>query len=172
MYRKWTATIKEQEKDRLTPVSTRVPLLHLSFRTFLYPMMPNFIMTDCWSIKQCVFWTWLLSGMLCHLSPMQLFLIFLRFNYVFPSAVASWIASLVFTQPKDAVDISLKDIDQLAKSSFPLCMRHMLDKVRHLKYSYRHTYLATRCLNVFIYFAVERKPPSEAWRQNAVWSFS
>ncbi|CAD6270492.1 unnamed protein product [Miscanthus lutarioriparius] len=44
------------------------------------------------------------------------------------------------TPPKDAVDISLKDIDQLAKSSFPLCMRHMLDKLRenhHLKHGGR-----------------------------------
>ena len=162
MYRKWTATIKEQEKDRLTPVSTRVPLPQLSFRTFfISSVMPNFIMTDCRSIKQCVFWTWLLSGMLSHLCSYA----WLSWDLTMfsSSAVASWIGWLVFTQPKDAVDISLKDIDQLAKSSFPLCMRHMLDKVRYLKCSCRYTYLATRCLNVFIYFAVERKPPSEAW---------
>nr|CAB3457853.1 unnamed protein product [Digitaria exilis] len=44
------------------------------------------------------------------------------------------------TPPKDAAEISLKDIDQLAKSSFPLCMRHMLDKLRenhHLKHGGR-----------------------------------
>jgi DNA primase large subunit len=43
-------------------------------------------------------------------------------------------------QPKDAVEISLKDIDQLAKTSFPLCMRHMLEKLRenhHLKHGGR-----------------------------------
>jgi DNA primase large subunit len=45
-----------------------------------------------------------------------------------------------YSQPKDAVEISLKDIDQLAKTSFPLCMRHMLEKLRenhHLKHGGR-----------------------------------
>jgi hypothetical protein len=32
MYRKWTGTIKEQEKDRLTPVSISVSVPYLSFR--------------------------------------------------------------------------------------------------------------------------------------------
>uniref|UniRef100_A0A804RKG6 DNA primase large subunit n=1 Tax=Zea mays TaxID=4577 RepID=A0A804RKG6_MAIZE len=75
--RKWSATIKEQEKDRLTPIVEA-----------------------------------------------------LSNAYFGPD----------YSQPKDAVDISLKDIDQLAKSSFPLCMRHMLDKLRenhHLKHGGR-----------------------------------
>lgn len=42
-----------------------------------------------------------------------------------------------FIQPNDTTEISPKDIDQLARTSFPLCMRHMLEKVRHLK-SYVH----------------------------------
>ena len=39
------ATIKEQEKDRLTPVSTRVPVPYLSFRTdlFISSVMLNFL---------------------------------------------------------------------------------------------------------------------------------
>lgn len=32
-------------------------------------------------------------------------------------------------QPKDFAEISLKDIDQIARSSFPLCMRHLFEKV-------------------------------------------
>ncbi|KAL6874351.1 hypothetical protein ACP4OV_013371 [Aristida adscensionis] len=75
--RKWTATIKEQEKDRLTPIVEA-----------------------------------------------------LSNAYFGPD----------YSQPKDAVEISLKDIDQLAATSFPLCMRHMLDKLRenhHLKHGGR-----------------------------------
>ncbi|EEC81892.1 hypothetical protein EE612_038623 [Oryza sativa] len=75
--RKWTATIKEQEKDRLTPIVEA-----------------------------------------------------LSNAYFGPD----------YSQPKDAVEISLKDIDQLAKTSFPLCMRHMLEKLRenhHLKHGGR-----------------------------------
>lgn len=33
-------------------------------------------------------------------------------------------------QPREFAEISLKDIDQVAKSSFPLCMRHLFDKIR------------------------------------------
>uniref|UniRef100_A0A453BV80 DNA primase large subunit n=1 Tax=Aegilops tauschii subsp. strangulata TaxID=200361 RepID=A0A453BV80_AEGTS len=72
--RKWTATIKEQEKDRLTPIVEA-----------------------------------------------------LSNAYFGPD----------YSQPNDATEISPKDIDQLARTSFPLCMRHMLEKVRHLK-SYVH----------------------------------
>ncbi|RZR90502.1 hypothetical protein BHM03_00018400, partial [Ensete ventricosum] len=32
-------------------------------------------------------------------------------------------------QPKEFSEIALKDIDQLASTSFPLCMRHLFDKV-------------------------------------------
>ena len=60
--------------------------------------------------------------------------------------------------------MSLKDIDQLAKSSFPLCMRHMLDKVRHSnRVVCRYASFVARLLSVFFHFAAERKPPSEAW---------
>ncbi|CAL5067341.1 unnamed protein product [Urochloa decumbens] len=73
--RKWTATIKEQEKDRLTPIVEALSNAYFG---------PDY--------------------------------------------------------SQDAVEISVKDIDQLAKSSFPLCMRHMLDKLRenhHLKHGGR-----------------------------------
>ncbi|KAL6566027.1 hypothetical protein OROHE_005082 [Orobanche hederae] len=45
-----------------------------------------------------------------------------------------------YSQPKDYADISLKDIDQVAKNSFPLCMRHLFEKLRedhHLKHKGR-----------------------------------
>ncbi|CAD5179592.1 unnamed protein product [Musa acuminata subsp. malaccensis] len=45
-----------------------------------------------------------------------------------------------YSQPKEFSEISLKDIDQLASSSFPLCMRHLFDKLRenhHLKHGGR-----------------------------------
>lgn len=32
-------------------------------------------------------------------------------------------------QSSEYADISLKDIDQVSKSSFPLCMRHLFEKV-------------------------------------------
>ncbi|KAG5521802.1 hypothetical protein RHGRI_034132 [Rhododendron griersonianum] len=35
-----------------------------------------------------------------------------------------------YSQPREFAEISLKDIDQLAKSSFPLCMRHLFEKVK------------------------------------------
>ncbi|KAF7008954.1 hypothetical protein CFC21_023595 [Triticum aestivum] len=75
--RKWTATIKEQEKDRLTPIVEA-----------------------------------------------------LSNAYFGPD----------YSQPNDATEISSKDIDQLARTSFPLCIRHMLEKLRenhHLKHGGR-----------------------------------
>ncbi|KAL1808824.1 hypothetical protein ACET3Z_025814 [Daucus carota] len=45
-----------------------------------------------------------------------------------------------YSQPKEFTEISLKDIDQVAKSSFPLCMRHLFEKLRedhHLKHGGR-----------------------------------
>lgn len=45
-----------------------------------------------------------------------------------------------YSQPREFAEISLKDIDQLAKSSFPLCMRHLFEKLRedhHLKHGGR-----------------------------------
>lgn len=75
--RKWTSSIKEQEKDRLTPI---VEVLSTS--------------------------------------------------YLGPD----------YSQPRESAEISLKDIDHLAKSSFPLCMRHLYDKLKedhHLKHGGR-----------------------------------
>ncbi|KAK8960153.1 putative DNA primase large subunit [Platanthera guangdongensis] len=75
--RKWTSTIKEQEKDRLTPIVEA-----------------------------------------------------LGSSYLGPD----------YSQPTEFTDISLKDIDQLANSSFPLCMRHLFNKLRddhHLKHGGR-----------------------------------
>ena len=37
---------------------------------------------------------------------------------------------MLVLQPREFTDIFLKDIDQVAKSSFPLCMRHLFDKVK------------------------------------------
>ena len=37
---------------------------------------------------------------------------------------------ILVLQPREFADISLKDIDQVAKSSFPLCTRHLFDKVK------------------------------------------
>ncbi|CAA7404687.1 unnamed protein product [Spirodela intermedia] len=45
-----------------------------------------------------------------------------------------------YSQPKESTEISLKDIDQVANSSFPLCMRHLFEKLRethHLKHGGR-----------------------------------
>lgn len=39
---------------------------------------------------------------------------------------------LNFLQPKELTDVSLKDIDQVARSSFPLCMRYLFEKVRNI----------------------------------------
>ncbi|OVA09575.1 DNA primase large subunit [Macleaya cordata] len=73
--RKWTSTIREQEKDRLTPIVEA-----------------------------------------------------LSTSYVGPD----------YSQP--IADISIKDIDKVASSSFPLCMRHLFEKLRedhHLKHGGR-----------------------------------
>ncbi|XVF02792.1 hypothetical protein REPUB_Repub04eG0204700 [Reevesia pubescens] len=75
--RKWTSTIREQEKDRLAPIVEA----------------------------------------LCT-------------SYLGPD----------YSQPKEFAEISIKDIDQIAKTSFPLCMRHLFEKVReehHLKHGGR-----------------------------------
>ncbi|CAH9085951.1 unnamed protein product [Cuscuta epithymum] len=45
-----------------------------------------------------------------------------------------------YNQPQENTEISLKDIDQAAKTSFPLCMRHLFEKLRedhHLKHGGR-----------------------------------
>ncbi|KAM1741865.1 hypothetical protein ACFX13_012024 [Malus domestica] len=75
--RKWTTTIAEQEKDRLTPIVEA-----------------------------------------------------LSSSYLGPD----------YSEPKEFGQISLKDIDDAAKSSFPLCMRHLFEKLRedhHLKHGGR-----------------------------------
>ncbi|CAI9093184.1 OLC1v1028621C1 [Oldenlandia corymbosa var. corymbosa] len=75
--RKWTSMIREQEKDRLTPLVES-----------------------------------------------------LSSSYLGPD----------YSQPSDFAEISLKDIDQVAQSSFPLCMRHLFEKLRedhHLKHGGR-----------------------------------
>ncbi|XP_030935035.1 probable DNA primase large subunit [Quercus lobata] len=75
--RKWTSTIREQEKDRLTPIVQA----------------------------------------LCS-------------SYLGPD----------HSQPREFAEISIKDIDQIAKNSFPLCMRHLFEKLRedhHLKHGGR-----------------------------------
>ncbi|KAL8037979.1 hypothetical protein ABFX02_11G073300 [Erythranthe guttata] len=75
--RKWTSMIREQEKDRLTPI---VEALSVS--------------------------------------------------YLGPD----------YSQSKEYGEISLKDIDQVAKKSFPLCMRHLFGKLKedhHLKHGGR-----------------------------------
>ncbi|KAJ0094227.1 hypothetical protein Patl1_16969 [Pistacia atlantica] len=76
-YRKWTSTIREQEKDRLTPIVEAL----------------------------CI-------------------------SYLGPD----------YSQPKEFGEISINDLDQLAESSFPLCMRHLFVKLRedhHLKHGGR-----------------------------------
>ncbi|CAN6550978.1 unnamed protein product [Malus baccata var. baccata] len=75
--RKWTTTIAEQEKDRLTPIVEA-----------------------------------------------------LSSSYLGPD----------YSEPKEFGQISLKDIDDAAKSSFPLCMRQLFEKLRedhHLKHGGR-----------------------------------
>ncbi|KAF3323647.1 putative DNA primase large subunit [Carex littledalei] len=45
-----------------------------------------------------------------------------------------------YSQPRECAEISLKDINQLASSSFPLCMRHLFGKLKedhHLKHGGR-----------------------------------
>ncbi|KAL6185844.1 hypothetical protein ACLB2K_041967 [Fragaria x ananassa] len=75
--RKWTSTIVEQEKNRLTPIVEA-----------------------------------------------------LSTSYLGPD----------YSQPKEFAEISLRDIDDIAKSSFPICMRHLFEKLRedhHLKHGGR-----------------------------------
>ncbi|XP_047968030.1 probable DNA primase large subunit [Salvia hispanica] len=75
--RKWTSMIREQEKDRLTPIVEA-----------------------------------------------------LSTSYLGPD----------YSQPKDFGEISLRDIDQIARSSFPLCMRYLFEKLKedhHLKHGGR-----------------------------------
>ncbi|XP_060669227.1 probable DNA primase large subunit isoform X1 [Ziziphus jujuba] len=75
--RKWTSTVREQEKDRLTPIVEA----------------------------------------LCT-------------SYLGPD----------YSQPKGFAEISVKDINELARSSFPLCMRHLFEKLKedhHLKHGGR-----------------------------------
>ncbi|KAB1201284.1 putative DNA primase large subunit [Morella rubra] len=75
--RKWTSIIREQEKDRLTPIVEA----------------------------------------LCT-------------SYLGPD----------YSEPREFAEISIKDIDQISKSSFPLCMRHLFEKLRedhHLKHGGR-----------------------------------
>ncbi|KOM31527.1 hypothetical protein LR48_Vigan01g108200 [Vigna angularis] len=75
--RKWTSSIREQEKHRLTPIVEAV----------------------------CA-------------------------SYLGPD----------YSQSRECADISLKDIDQVAKSSFPLCMRYLFEKLKedhHLKHGGR-----------------------------------
>ncbi|KAJ9554578.1 hypothetical protein OSB04_018623, partial [Centaurea solstitialis] len=75
--RKWTSMIREQEKDRLTPIVEA-----------------------------------------------------LSTSYLGPD----------YSQAKELGEMSLKDIDQAARTSFPLCMRHLFDTVRedhHLKHGGR-----------------------------------
>ncbi|KAG2702771.1 hypothetical protein I3843_06G098700 [Carya illinoinensis] len=45
-----------------------------------------------------------------------------------------------YSEPRELGDISIKEIDQIAQSSFPLCMRHLFEKLRedhHLKHGGR-----------------------------------
>ncbi|XP_057984849.1 probable DNA primase large subunit isoform X2 [Hevea brasiliensis] len=45
-----------------------------------------------------------------------------------------------YSQPKEFADLSIKDIDLVAKSSFPLCKSHLFEKLRedhHLKHGGR-----------------------------------
>ncbi|KAK6922432.1 DNA primase large subunit, eukaryotic/archaeal [Dillenia turbinata] len=75
--RKWTSAVKEQEKDRLSPIVEA----------------------------------------LCT-------------SYLGPD----------YSQPRELAEMSIKDIDQVAKTSFPLCMRHLFEKLRedhHLKHGGR-----------------------------------
>ncbi|XP_058103144.1 probable DNA primase large subunit isoform X2 [Magnolia sinica] len=75
--RKWTSTIREQERDRLTPIVEALSTMYLG---------PD------------------------------------------------------YSQPKEFAEISIKDIDIVANSSFPLCMRHLFEKLReehHLKHGGR-----------------------------------
>ncbi|RWR80005.1 putative DNA primase large subunit [Cinnamomum micranthum f. kanehirae] len=75
--RKWTSSIQEQEKGRLTPIVEALSTMYLG---------PD------------------------------------------------------YSQPKEFAEISIKDIDQVANSSFPLCMRHLFGKLRedhHLKHGGR-----------------------------------
>ncbi|KAK4758903.1 hypothetical protein SAY87_020204 [Trapa incisa] len=75
--RKWTSTIREQEKDRLAPIVEA-----------------------------------------------------LSTSYLGPD----------YSQPRESGEIKIKDLDQIAKSSFPLCMRHLFEKLKedhHLKHGGR-----------------------------------
>ncbi|KAF7836806.1 putative DNA primase large subunit [Senna tora] len=100
--RKWTSTIREQEKDRLTPIVEALCSSYLG---------PDF-------------------------SQMQIVegLASLSQNYFMDDQGGKHF------EPRGHGEISVKDIDQVAKSSFPLCMRNLLEKLRedhHLKHGGR-----------------------------------
>jgi hypothetical protein len=79
---------------------------------------------------------------------------------MFQNSSTFWL-KLCCVQPSDSAEISPKDIDQLSRTSFPLCMRHMLEKVRHQAV---YMYLPfDQLLSVCFSFEVERKSSSEEW---------
>jgi hypothetical protein len=55
-------------------------------------------------------------------------------------------------QPKEFAEVSIKDIDQVAKSSFPLCMRHLFEKVRNSDHSNKFFYQSSFKWGSLIFF--------------------
>src|SRR4051812_48339509 len=85
----------------------------------------------------------------------------LALQVVLSNASTFWL-KLHCVQPSDSAEISSKDIDQLSKTSFPLCMRHMLEKVSILKAVYMYSPF-DQLLSVCFSVVAERKPSSEEW---------
>lgn len=59
---------------------------------------------------------------------------------------------LVLPKPRGFAEISVKDIDELAKSSFPLCMRHLFEKVKGFAISSSSYQLKFSSLFISIFF--------------------
>jgi len=128
--RKWTSTIRDQESDRLTPVSIILSTSFLSlisswniiFNISQFPHLLSFLTKlDSWSPQHKLSGTWLFSGI--NQSAMLL-------PHNFNSLFNCFPEHCYLLQPKEFADISLRDIEQLAGSSFPLCMGHLFEKVK------------------------------------------
>lgn len=81
--------------------------------------MTFLLYSDCWGPIHKLFRSWLQPG---------------NWNdewsiYICVNFKIGWLTYEVSLQPKDYANISLQDIDKVARSSFPLCMRHLFEKV-------------------------------------------
>lgn len=125
-FRKWTSTIREQESDRLAPVSND----SWSFFKFVFIFFGSlgltlllWIVLDCRSSHLKLSRPWLFSGII-YISTVD------QFEISLSSFIRIYVNLFNFMQSSEFAELSIKDIDQVARTSFPLCMRHLFEKVR------------------------------------------